>query len=233
MTTIDATRPRRAVSTARLARLWGEFIALYIGVPLACAYLLRPEDVVNVLAASSAAGVVLLAVTPGWRWIRLLICRPIRDLTALAVFSLVSAGIIHTLVMELAPWAYLSLPTQRYELWVMIMALYPFLSALPQELLFRALFFERYGVLFGWHGDHARTPWFAILLNALIFGLAHLFYWNWVAVGLTTAGGLVFAYAYTRLNSFPLAFLMHVAAGQLIFTLGLGLFFYHGAIGMG
>jgi membrane protease YdiL (CAAX protease family) len=233
MTTIDATRPRRAVSPARLVRLWGEFIALFIGVPLACAYLLRPEDVVNVLAASSAAGVVLLAVTPGWRWIRLLICRPIRDLTALAVFSLVSAGIIHTLVQDLAPWAYLSLPTQRYELWVMIMALYPFLSALPQELLFRALFFERYGVLFGWHGDHTRTPWFAILLNALIFGLAHLFYWNWVAVGLTTAGGLVFAYAYTRLNSFPLAFLMHVAAGQLIFTLGLGLFFYHGAIGMG
>jgi len=233
MTTIDATRPRRAVSTARLVRLWGEFVALYIGVPLACAYLLRPEDVVNVLAASAAAGVVLLAITPGWRWIRLFIARPIRDLTILALFALISAGIIHTLVMELAPWAYLSLPTQRRELWIMIMALYPFLSALPQELLFRTLFFERYGVLFGWRGDGAPMPWLAILLNSLIFGLAHLFYWNWVAVGLTAAGGLAFAYAYTRMRSFPLAFAMHIVAGQLIFTLGLGLFFYHGAIGMG
>ncbi|RIA56172.1 CPBP family intramembrane glutamic endopeptidase [Dichotomicrobium thermohalophilum] len=233
MTTIDATRPRRAVSTARLARLWGEFVALYIGVPLACAFLLRPEDVVNVLAVSAAAGVILLALTPGWRWVRLLICQPIRDLTILAVFALVAAGIIYSLVERVAPWAYLSLPTQRTDLWIMIMALYPFLSALPQELLFRALFFERYGVLFGWHGDHARVPWLAIFVNSLCFGLAHLFYWNWVAVGLTAVGGLAFAYAYTRLNSFPLAFLMHVAAGQLIFTLGLGLFFYHGAIGMG
>lgn len=232
MTTIDATRPRRALSTARIARLWGEFIALYIGVPLACAFLLRPEQVVNVLAASVVAGLVLLAITPGWRWVRLLICRPIRDLTVLAMFSLVAAGIIHTIVMELAPWAYLSLATRRTELWIMIMALYPFLSALPQELVFRALFFERYGVLFGWRGDGAPMPWLAIIANSLCFGLAHLFYWNWVAVGLTACGGLAFAYAYTRLRSFPLALLMHVAAGQLIFTLGLGLFFYHGAIGL-
>ena len=232
MTAIDATHARRTTSPLRRARLWGEFAALYLGVPLACAYLLHPEQIFTVLAASVAAGLVLLAITPGWRWVRLFIARPIRDLVALVVFAAVAGGLIYSLVQELAPWSYLSLATQRTELWIMIMALYPFLSALPQELLFRALFFERYGVLFGWHGDHARTPWFAIVLNALIFGLAHLFYWNWVAVGLTTAGGLAFALAYTRLNSFPLAFLMHVAAGQLIFTLGLGLFFYHGAIGM-
>jgi len=233
MTTIATARPARAVSTLRRARLWGEFAVLFLGVPLACAYLLRPQDVVNVLAVSAVAGIILLAITPGWRWIRLLIAQPIRDLALLAVFSLVAAGIIHTLVMRLAPWAYLSLATQRTELWIMIMALYPFLSALPQELLFRALFFERYGVLFGWRGDGAPMPWLAISANSLCFGLAHLFYWNWVAVGLTAAGGLAFAYAYTRLRSFPLAFAMHVAAGQLIFTLGLGLFFYHGAIGMG
>jgi membrane protease YdiL (CAAX protease family) len=231
MTTIDASHAR-AVSRPRLARLWGEFIALYIGVPLACAFALSPDMVVNVLAASAAAGILLLAITPGWRWVRLFICSPVRDLAAWTVFTALAAGVIYSLVQELAPWSYLSLATQRTELWIMIMALYPFLSALPQELLFRALFFERYGVLLGWTGDRARTPWLAILVNALFFGLAHLFYWNWVAVGLTTAGGLVFAYTYTRLRSFPLAFLMHVVAGQLIFTLGLGLFFYHGAIGM-
>ena len=231
MTTFDATHARRATTPLRLARLWGEFAVLYIGVPLACAFALRPEQVVNVLAASVIAGVILLALTPGWRWVRLFICRPIRDLVALAVFAAVAGGIIYSLVQELAPWSYLSLATQRTELWIMIMALYPFLSALPQELLFRALFFERYGVLFGWRGDGAPMPWLAIIVNSLCFGLAHLFYWNWVAVGLTAAGGLAFAYAYTRLRSFPLAFLMHVVAGHLIFTLGVGLFFYHGAVG--
>ena len=187
---------------------------------------------VYVLAASVIAGVILLALTPGWRWVRLFICSPIRDLAALAVFALIAAAIIHTLVMDLVPWAYLSMPRQRPELWITIMTFYPFLSALPQELLFRALFFERYSLLFGWRGDGAPMPWVAIALNALIFGLAHLFYWNWVAVGLTTAGGLAFAYAYTRLRSFPLAVAMHVVAGQLIFSLGLGLFFYHGAVGL-
>ena len=76
--------------------------------------------------------------------------------------------------------------------------LYPLLSALPQELVFRPLFFRRYGHLF----PDGRI---ALLANGALFGLAHLMFWNWPAVLLSTAGGLIFAHAYARRGSFALA----------------------------
>nr|WP_242468692.1 CPBP family intramembrane glutamic endopeptidase [Rhodovibrio salinarum] len=103
------------------------------------------------------------------------------------------------------------------------MTLYPVLSVIGQEIVFRPLFFRRYGHLIG-------GPVIRVVLNAGVFSLAHLFYQNWVALTLTFLGGIAFGYAYERSGSFPLVFLMHTLAGQALFTLGLGAFFYHGSI---
>jgi membrane protease YdiL (CAAX protease family) len=105
----------------------------------------------------------------------------------------------------------------------MILTLYPLLSALPQELVFRPLFFRRYGALFP--GTAA-----AVACNALVFGLAHLMFWNWVALALTVAGGLIFARAYLGRGGFAMAVVLHAVCGAIIFTSGLGTFFYHGAV---
>ena len=121
------------------------------------------------------------------------------------------------------PGQALALPRRAPGLWVAIMLIYPFLSALPQELVFRVLFFRRYGGLF----DGRRV---AVAVNAAGFGLAHLMFWNWVAAALTVAGGVIFARAYLR-RGFVQAVLLHAIAGGIIFTSGLGSFFYHGAVG--
>ena len=118
----------------------------------------------------------------------------------------------------------LILPRERTELWLTILVLYPLLSAIPQELFYRALFFERYGRLF------PGRPW-AIAVNAGCFGLAHLFFANWPAVLLATAGGAVFAWAYAEKRSFVFACVLHSIGGLIVFTAGLGLLFYHGAVG--
>ncbi len=55
-------------------------------------------------------------------------------------------------------------------------------------------------------------------MSAFIFALAHAFYMNWVAVTLSFAGGIFFAWAYERTRSF------------VLFTPGLGIYFYHGVI---
>ena len=102
------------------------------------------------------------------------------------------------------------------------MLLYPLLSALPQELVFRVLFFRRYGALF-------RAAAAAVLVNGLVFALAHLMFWNAVAPGLTFAGGLLFARGY-RAGGFGQAVVLHALCGAVIFTSGLGRFFYHGAV---
>ena len=65
----------------------------------------------------------------------------------------VTAVVAGLLVWLLVPGQALALPRRAPGLWVAILALYPFLSALPQELIFRVLFFRRYGGLFpggGW-----------------------------------------------------------------------------------
>ncbi len=213
------SRPLRAV------RLWVEFATLFIALPLIMAFYIPPDQFFTMLVLIAAAGLILLAITPGWRWRRLIEARPLRDLALFTGFALIIGASLFALAWWLVPRSFLGLPLYRTELWLMIMTFYPFLSALPQELLYRALFFERYGALFGSAGG-----WLSIIINAACFSLAHLFFWNWPAVILTFVGGLFFAYAYVRLRSFPLAFLLHAVAGQAIFTSGLGLFFYHGAI---
>jgi membrane protease YdiL (CAAX protease family) len=108
-------------------------------------------------------------------------------------------------------------------MWLAILALYPWFSVLGQEIVFRPLFFHRYGSLFP-------SPAMRIVVNALVFALAHVFFKNWVAPVMTFFGGLMFAWVYERSESFPAVFIMHWIAGGLVFTMGLGLFFYHGAI---
>ena len=139
-------------------------------------------------------------------------------------FTLLSALALSGLAVLLVPGRFLEMVRYRPELWLMIMVLYPLLSALPQEIIFRTLFFRRYGRLFA-------NPQVAVAANVGVFVLAHLFFREPVTLALTAAGGFVFAWAYLRHESMLLAVVLHAIAGQLVFTTGLGVYFYHGAIG--
>jgi membrane protease YdiL (CAAX protease family) len=67
-------------------------------------------------------------------------------------------------------------------------------------------------------------------MNAISFSLAHLFYSNWVALLLSFLGGYLFAWRYHRSQSLPLVSLEHALWGDFLFTVGLGWYFYSGAI---
>ena len=54
------------------------------------------------------------------------------------------------------------------------MLAYPLLSVYPQEVLFRTFFFQRYEKVLG--SEQATVLW-----SAFVFGLAHLFFANWIA----------------------------------------------------
>jgi len=100
---------------------------------------------------------------------------------------------------------------------------YPVLSALPQELLFRPLYFRRYGMILPQGA-------LGIVLNAAIFAFAHLMYWSGVVAVMTFAGGLIFAWAYEVRRSFPLAVILHSIAGVVLFAMGMSDFFYSGNV---
>jgi len=205
--------------TARAA----EFAGLYLGLPLLLALALPPDWMWPVLAAATALALALLARTPGFAWGELLRGWRGLDWGHVALVGAATAAVAGLLVWWLVPWQAFALPRRATGLWLTILALYPFLSALPQELVFRPLFFRRYGGLF----PDRRL---AILANGLVFGLAHLMFWNWVAPALTVAGGLIFGHAYLGRGGFALALVLHALCGAIVFTSGLGTFFYHGAV---
>lgn len=121
------------------------------------------------------------------------------------------------------PTRFLAFPRQSPGTWTLVMLLYPVLAALPQEVIFRALFFARYGGLFP-------NPIALVACNGLSFGLAHLVYGNWTAVALSALGGWLFAYRYHRTRSLLAVGLEHGLWGDLLFTLGIGWYFYSGSI---
>jgi membrane protease YdiL (CAAX protease family) len=68
------------------------------------------------------------------------------------------------------------------------------------------------------------------VLNALSFGLSHLFYGNWVAPVLAFFGGLLFAWRYQTSRSLGTVVIEHALWGDFLFTTGIGWYFYSGAI---
>ncbi len=115
--------------------------------------------------------------------------------------------------------SFFNLPTKSTGLWILIMILYPLWSAFPQELIYRTWFFHRYKILF-------RNEKVIIFLNALLFSFSHIIFRNGIAIILSFFGGLMFAYTYRKSQSLLVVFIEHMLYGNLIFTIGLGQFFY-------
>ncbi|MEG9883910.1 MAG: CPBP family intramembrane glutamic endopeptidase [Hyphomicrobiales bacterium] len=204
-------------------RLLGEFIGLYLAAPLIMAMVLPPVLMFPMLFTMTAVGVALLHGTDGFDWRDLACGSRGVDWPLLGAFTLIAAVMTAGLTRLLNPQGFLFLALHNPWFLALILILYPVMSALPQELIFRVLFFRRYGSL-------QPGPKIGIVLNAALFSLAHLMYWNWTVIAVTFAGGLVCAWIYEIRRNFIEAVLVHAIAGELIFTMGLGSLFYSGNV---
>jgi len=104
-----------------------------------------------------------------------------------------------------------------------LLVIYPVLSALPQEFIFCSFFFERYQKFF------PRTITM-ILASALVFAFAHVLYINWIAPLLSFIAGIIFATTYAKTKSLALVTIEHGLYGNALFLVGLGWYFYGGAV---
>lgn len=132
------------------------------------------------------------------------------------------APLVTILVWAASPGDFLSFPRENPRTWLLVMALYPLLSVWPQEVLYRALIYKRYSPVFGEGRGY-------IIASALAFGYMHIIFLNWIAVAMTLVGGYLFAEDYRKGRSLALVSIEHALYGCLIFTVGLGRFFYVGA----
>ena len=214
----------------RRVQLWSEFVALFAGVPLLMAAyfdrvlawgFLGSFSLIATIWTLTGVATALLAATPGFTFRRVFNGAVFREWRLILGYAGLSAAVCVFFVLLLLPGRLLDLPLERTLLWLIIMVAYPIMSAFPQEVIYRSLFFERYGSLFP--GTLA-----AVAANGAAFGLGHLFFMNPVTIGMTALGGALIGWAYlTRGRSLMLAWVLHSLAGQIIFTSGIGIFFFH------
>ncbi|WP_299666250.1 type II CAAX endopeptidase family protein [uncultured Polaribacter sp.] len=101
------------------------------------------------------------------------------------------------------------------KIWILILFFYSFFSVYPQELIYRTFFFQRYKKLF-------KNDILFILINALLFSLAHIFFKNALVLLLTFIGGILFALTYRKTKSTLLVAIEHSIYGCWLFTVGMG-----------
>lgn len=106
-----------------------------------------------------------------------------------------------------------------YKMYLIVFFLYPILSVIPQEIIFRRFFTYRYKYYMNMKNF--------ILLNSFIFGYIHIIYTNYVALLFSAIAGYLFMQTYLKTRSLSLVVLEHSLYGNLIFTIGLGEFFYN------
>ena len=206
--------------------LWIEFSCFFILLPFIL-FVFRENlkhMVIPALLAGLIVVLVLLIRDPAFDRKKLWLpdgfcCRLIPILV-----RLVAGGSVLLLVLKLTrPELLFGLLRSEPEIWLMVMVLYPMVSVYPQEIIYRAYFFHRYQPLF----PH---PVAMILASGLCFGLVHIFFFNAWALTLSTIGGIMFAWTYQRSGSILFSSIEHGLWGDFIFTAGLGLYFYSGAI---
>lgn len=122
-------------------------------------------------------------------------------------------------VLVIDPGLLFFFPRTRPGLWLLVMLLYPLLSAYPQEVIYRAFLFKRYNPVM-------RSETTLTLASVLAFSFLHVIFDNWIAVALTVPAGYLFTRTYRRTDSLMLASLEHALYGCAVFTTGLGRFFY-------
>ncbi|MDD5707382.1 MAG: CPBP family intramembrane metalloprotease [Kiritimatiellae bacterium] len=209
-------------------RLWIEFLGIYVLLPLSATALRMLNGAYPVLPILWLASLpaALWLVAHGfdrhdffaWRGLRLV-------WRGVLLRAVLAAAVMTGLVLLIEPDWLFQLPRTSPQLWLLIMCFYPLVSVYPQGILYRALYYRRYAVLF----PHA---WSVRLAGAMAFSFCHLFFLNLWALLLTLAGGWFFGRTYERTRSLPVANFEHALYGCLLFTIGLGRFLYHGTMAL-
>jgi hypothetical protein len=208
----------RPCPAARIA----ELVALYGGLPVALAVCRRAIEGIPVIP------VLWVAALPMAVWLRRRRARGASETSASPCGSrnawkrewprvLLRACLGFALLWGWMRWQHpewlWSLPAKQPKAWLAVVAGYPVLSVVPQGVVYRAFFRERYAACL-------RNRAMFRLAAALCFAFSHVVFLHWQTVALTFLGGLLFTRTYERTDSLGLSNLEHALYGAILFTLG-------------
>ncbi len=212
-------------SLLRRAALFIEMTLLFVGLPLLLLHVVHEHKQPLFVVLQP----VLLAFIVFLLWDRSFLLRrelirgfALRELISILMIFVIAGGMVMAFVEQELPRKFMEFMRNRPQTWQRVMILYPLLSVFVQELVYRTFFFHRYGPLFG------TQRVLMVLTNGIFFGFAHILFENWVAVAGTAAVGTLLAYRYAETRSFLAVWLEHTLWGWLVFTAGLGGYFFTG-----
>jgi len=201
--------------------LWGEFAALYFLAPLFYAFHRHSSPLVFLLLLG-AVGVLFLYKNRSFRNYFFLNKKGwLRDLPRVLRVFAVAACILLLFTALIYPQALFYCPRNHFPVWVSLMVVYPLLAVYPQELIYRAFLFHRYG-------EVVRRKRSLIHLSAFAFGFGHIIYFHPLSIVLSFLGGYLFSWTYFKTRSLLAVSFEHALYGCLLYTIGLGQFFYTG-----
>ena len=199
-----------------------EMLTVYVTFPLLI-FFLKPYPFLPFLWIIAIFCLIILLRDNHFKKETLWRYRLVIPYTTLLIHSFLVSFIMIVLIYLIKADLLFSLIKTNVLVWLFVIILYPLFSVYPQELIYRSFFFHRYRNLF-------TDTKILIAINALLFGYMHIIFHNWPAVILTMLGGVYFAILYQRSGSIIFVSIVHAIYGILVFTLGLGEFFYHGSI---
>jgi len=214
--------PCANINPARIKRRvrMGEFLALYVLMPVVLYYLLPPRGILPVLWGAGLLAWALLRSEPEEMREPPVSSRRRELKFVLLRFAAAAVLLSAALWLHRPAWLF-GFPRRSPGFWLLVMCMYPLVSVLPQGLLYRKLFERRYAGLF----SSPRASWF---IGSLVFGFAHLPFGNLWAIAFPFLGGMMFLRTYRRTGSLLLSCLEHALYGDLLFTVGWGIYLFHG-----
>ena len=197
-----------------------EFVLLFICTPLLLLFkadLVRPS---SVLVPFLVLILLVLHFTSGFKWTELW------KFTISWSQFIIHLGIAFIVSMVMLAWVYyfdrenlFNLPKGNWRVWLSLATFYPIFSAYVQEIIFRTFLFRRYQSVFG-------SGMMLILASASVFSFAHIFYFHPVSMILTFFMGLYLGYLYQKTRSVLFVAFLHGLYGNMVFTIGLGHYFW-------
>lgn len=201
--------------------LWVEFALLFFLVPYYYAFHHESSPLVFLLILS-LLGMIFLYKNKSFRnrcflnkqaWVD--------DMPRVLLIFTIMAIVLSLFTYLFYPDCLFYCPKQHFSLWLSLMVIYPLLSVYPQELIYRAFLFHRYGPLLNSEKS-------VIHLSAIAFAFGHVIYFHPISIMLTFFGGYLFAWIYAKTRSLMAVSFEHALYGCLLYTIGLGRYFYTG-----
>jgi uncharacterized protein len=197
-----------------------EFILLFFGVPLMIysgALLKHPS---LILLPILAGMMIYFIIKEDFNLKSLFHLKVPKEIIWKNIGLVLLTGVFLTgMVYLFTPENLFNLPRKSPETWLLLFILYPVFSAYSQEVIYRTFLFTRYKILF-------RNSYFLILISGITFGFMHIVYYHPLSMLLTLIAGIYLAWVYKRTRSVLFVAILHAILGNLVFTIGLGEYFW-------